>query len=976
MDTKINYSELEEEMEGDFHQDSLHQKIYATDASVFRKLPLGVAFPKNENDIQTIIHFANKHSIPLIPRAAGTSLAGQCVGEGIIVDVSRYMNQILEFNKEEKWVRIQPGIIRDELNDFLHPHGLFFGPNTSTSNRCMIGGMVGNNSSGSASIAYGVTRDKVFELKTVLSDGSIAVFNSKTKKQLDQLREENTLEGSIYRFLLNQLDNELLQKEIKKQFPKPSIHRRNTGYAIDSILHMHPFLKNGEELNLSKLICGSEGTLGFVTEIVILLDPLPPKASRMVIAHFSSVQEALECTLIAMEEKLYACELMDKTILDCIKSNPMYSEHRFFIQGDPEAVLMLEVRADFESKAKDLIDQLISKMKTSDFGYAFPILRGNEIRKALSLRNAGLGLLGNLKGDKKAVACIEDTAVSLADLPDYISDFTKIMERHEQKAVYYAHAGAGELHLRPILDLKKSEEVHQFRAISEETAQLIKSYGGSLSGEHGDGLARSEFIPLFYGEVIYRFFQEIKKTFDPKRILNPGKIVDALPMDENLRYEADREEPEIDTVLDFSDDFGILRSAEKCNGSGDCRTLHSSGGTMCPSYRVTKNEKDTTRARANVLREVLTNNKKQNRFNDNDLKEAMELCISCKGCVSECPSGVDMARMKSEFLYQYQKENGFAVRDQLFAFSSRFYRISIHFSSFFNFFLKSRAISLWIKKSFGIAPKRSLPLLNQTSFRTWLKKNKQPIAGKKRGRLYLFCDEFTNFLDIKVGQDAVELFTRLGYEVLTIKHPESGRSAISKGMLKEAKSYAEKNVCLFASIILKDTPLVGIEPSAILSFRDEFIRLVSEEKRTTAKELAKNVLTIEEFLDREMQNGNIKKEDFSEEKRTIKIHGHCHQKALSNIQHTFNILNFPKNHDVRIIPSGCCGMAGSFGYEKEHYDISMKIGELTLFPHIRKSNPSDQIAASGFSCRHQIFDGTNQKALHPVSVLKNALTDD
>ena len=949
--------------------------MYATDASVFRKLPLGVVFPKNENDIQTIVRFANKHSIPLIPRAAGTSLAGQCVGEGIVVDVSRYMTKILEFNKKEKWVCVQPGIIRDELNNFLQPHGLFFGPNTSTSNRCMIGGMIGNNSSGSTSIVYGVTRDKVLELKTILSDGSVAVFNEKTKKELEKLREAKTLEGAIYHFLLSRLSDRGFQKKIKQQFPKPSIHRRNTGYAIDSMVNMQAFQESGEETNVAKLICGSEGTLGFVTEITISLDTLPPRESLMVVAHFSSVQEALKSTLVVMEEKIYSCELMDKTVLDCIKSNLVYKEHRFFLQGDPEAILMLEVRADSKNKTKILADKLISKIIASGFGYAFPVLKGNEIQKAFSLRNASLGLLGNLKGDRKAVACIEDTAVALYDLPNYISEVTKIMARYKQKAIYYAHAGAGELHLRPLLNLKKSKGVRQFRSISQEIVQLVKSYGGSLSGEHGDGLVRSEFIPSFYGDTIYRFFQEIKKTFDPKGILNPGKIVNALPMDRNLRYEVDREEPEIHTAFDFSDDLGILRSAEKCNGSGDCRALHSSGGTMCPSYRATKNEKDTTRARANVLREVLTNNKKKNRFEDEDLKKAMELCLSCKACISECPSGIDMARMKSEFLYQYQKEKGYTIRDRLFAFSSRFYGASIRFSPLINFFLKSRMVSAWIKRTFDIAPQRALPLLNKTSFRAWVEKNKRPINEKKRGRLYLFCDEFTNFLDMEVGQDTVELFTRLGYEVLTIKHPESGRSAISKGMLKEAKAYIEKNVELFAPIVSEGVPLVGIEPSAILSFRDEFIRLVSEKQRLSAKELSKHVFTIEEFLDREMQNGTIEKEDFSEEKKTIKIHGHCHQKALSTIQHTFNILNFPKNHDARIIPSGCCGMAGSFGYEKEHFDLSMSIGELRLFPHIRKLNPRDIISASGFSCRHQILDGTNQKAFHPVSILKDTLMD-
>ena len=958
------FESLLKSLSGELLFDNLHKSIYATDASVYRKIPLAIAFPKNIQDIKTLIEFASRKNITLIPRAAGTSLAGQCVGDGIIVDISKHFTNIISFDETLKTITLEPGIVRDSLNVFLKPYQLFFGPNTSTSNRCMIGGMVGNNSSGSTSIKYGVTRDKVVAIDAILSDGTSATFKEITSKEFLQKTKENSLEGKIYQSIYSELISESAQKEIYDQFPKEAIHRRNTGYAVDEFLTSELFGGNSPTINVAKFLSGSEGTLAFSTAITLQLDALPPQESIMVCSHFTSINESLIATVTAMEHNLYNCELMDKTILDCTKSNREQVKNRFFLKGDPEAVLMLEVAANTIEEAEILANNLIENLEKNNFGYHHPKVYGEDISKVHYLRKAGLGLLGNMIGDKKAVACIEDTAVALEDLPKYIEEFTKIMEKYQQNAVYYAHAGAGELHLRPILNLKKKEDVVLFRKITTDTAKLVKKYKGSFSGEHGDGIVRAEFIPLMIGEKNYQLLRRIKKAFDPNNVFNKGKITDAFSMDQNLRYDIDRIEPEIKTIQDFSDNEGILKLAEKCNGSGDCRKPASAGGAMCPSYRATKDEKDTTRARANTLREFLTNSKKSNKFNHQELKEVFDLCLSCKACASECPSNVDVAALKSEFLYQYQEENGYSFRNSMFANNVKYNKIGSLFPSLTNLVLNT----FLTKFIMGISLKRSVPKLTSKTLKSWY--NKQTHSSSKK-IIYIFCDEFTNFYDTEIGKDTVIVLKRLGYNPTFIKHPESGRSFISKGFLKEAKVVANKNVSIFKDLITNKTPLIGIEPSAILTFRDEYIRLADDVN--SAKIIAKNTFTIEEFLQNEFEKGNIRTNQFTTEKKSIKIHGHCHQKALSSTHATFSILNIPKNYTPTIMNTGCCGMAGSFGYEKEHYKISMQVGEDTLFPKIRNTSKETEIIASGTSCRHQILDGTNRCAKHPITVLREAL---
>jgi len=961
--------ELARELQGEFYFDNLHKSLYATDASVYRKIPLAVSLPKNKEDIIKLIRFAQDQKITLIPRTAGTSLGGQCVGDGIIVDVSKHFTKILAFDERNKTVTVEPGVIRDELNIFLKPFGLFFGPNTSTSNRCMIGGMVGNNSSGTTSIQYGVTRDKVMALNTILSDGTEAYFNSLKAEEFRQKMKGNTLESKIYNVLFSELSKPEVQTEIRKEFPNKNIHRRNNGYAVDALLDTQIFSDNDTEINVSKLLCGSEGTLALTTSITLYANDLPPKESILIAAHFDSIQESMEAVVIAMKHNLYMCELMDKTILDCTKNNREQRQNRFFVEGDPAAILMLELSANSIDEAEKLANDLVADLKESNFGYSYPKLIGDDINKAINLRAAGLGLLGNIVGDEKAVACIEDTAVEVNDLPKYIAEFSTMMQKYDQSAVYYAHAGAGELHLRPILNLKKHIDVKLFREITGNVAQLVKKYKGSMSGEHGDGIVRSEFIPLMIGEKNYELIKKIKYTFDPNNIFNKGKIVDALPMDESFRYETDRKEPEIETIQDFSDSLGILRATEKCNGSGDCRKTVSAGGTMCPSYRATKDEKDTTRARANALREFLTNSDQPNKFDHEELKKVFDLCLSCKACASECPSNLDVAALKAEFLHQYQKENGIPFRTKMFADNVKWNKLGSLTPWLTNALLNSPLA----KKVLGIAPKRSIPKLANRSLLKWYQYNKRKfeIKNYKNGELFLFIDEFTNFYDVNVGIDAIEVLTKLGYQVNITKHKESGRSFISKGILDKAKILANDNVDFFKDLITKDKPRVGIEPSAILTFRDEYIRLADDKE--LAKKIATNTFTIEEFFQKEIKIGNITPRHFNEVKKTLKIHGHCHQKSLSNINASFAMLNLPVNFNVSIINSGCCGMAGSFGYEKEHYDISMKVGEDTLFPKIRNAGSNVEIVAAGTSCRHQIFDGTKRKSHHPISILKQVL---
>lgn len=972
----MDFSPLAASLKGEFYDSNLWKKLYATDASVYRELPAGVAFPKDQDDIIQLVKFAGQNDLSLIPRSAGTSLAGQCVGDGIVVDVSKHMHSILEVNAKERWARVQPGVIRDELNFHLRPEGLLFGPNTSTSNRAMIGGMVGNNSCGSYSIVFGSTRDHILELSCVLSDGSTAVFKSCSREELEANAKLDSLEGKVYKQILSCLDDPKNQQSIEKGFPKKGVHRRNNGYSLDVLLETAAFGDHEKPFNLATLICGSEGTLAMITEIKVNLEPVPPPKKALVCGHFDTVVDSLRGTQVAMKHKLQACELMDRLVLDCTRDSIEFSKYRFFVEGDPGAIIIAEIAEETEEALSKSVEALRADWGDQGLCYASPVVHEPDLDKVWKLRAAGLGLLSNVPGDKKPVAVVEDTAVSLEDLPAYIDEFGKMMDGFGQKAVYYAHAGAGELHLRPILDLKEEGDLKQFREIGLASAELVKKYDGSLAGEHGLGRVRAEFVPLVMGEEVYELFKEIKSTWDPQNLFNPGKLVEAEPMDVKLRYNAPQETRSFDTKMSYREEGGILRMAEKCNGSGDCRKLHLLGGTMCPSYMATRDEGATTRGRANMLREVLTNSEKANAFDSDELKEVMDLCLSCKGCTSECPSGVDMASMKAEWQYQYYKTHGIPFRAKMFGKIAESNSVASKVPFAYNMMVTNPLTASIGKWMLGVAQKRSLPTVGKQTVRKWHQKNWDSIRpeGAKK-KVYFFSDEFTNYNDTFEGITSLKLLASLGYDVEIPKHEASGRSLISKGMLDEAAKIAEANVRLFSAIISESRPLIGIEPSAILSFRDEYKRLIPDDLRADLDRIQDHILTLEEFLVREIEEGNVSSGSFKDEERKLHLHGHCHQKSLSNLKLSEKLLSLPKNYEVETIPSGCCGMAGSFGYEADHYEVSMKIGELVLFPAVRKAPGRDIIVAAGTSCRHQIKDGTSRVAKHPAVILYEALKE-
>ncbi|TDH27756.1 FAD-binding oxidoreductase [Segetibacter sp. 3557_3] len=974
---------LANEFDGELYYDDRMRILYATDASAYRELPMAVAMPKSVGAIKRLIEFAREEKTSLIPRTAGTSLAGQVVGNGIVVDVSKYFTKILELNREEGWVRVQPGVIRDELNLFLKPHGLFFGPETSTANRAMIGGMVGNNSCGSNSIVYRSTREHLIEVKALLSDGSEVTFTSLDLEAFHAKCEGQGLEANIYKTVRSLLGNYDNQQEIRSQFPKKTVERRNTGYAVDLLLETAPFTAGGPQFNFCTLIAGSEGTLAFITEIKLNVVALPPKNAGLLCVHFNTIDEALRANLIALKYRPGASELIDHYILECTKDNIEQIQNRFFVQGDPGAILVVEYSRSTREEVEEVARQVEAEMRAEGLGYHFPLLFGDDTKKIWTLRKAGLGLLSNLPGDEKAVPVIEDTAVDVNDLPAYIRDFNDILKKYDLYSVHYAHAGSGEIHLRPIINLKTPEGNKLFRLIAEEIATLVKKYDGSLSGEHGDGRLRGEFIPQMIGVKNYALLKQIKHSWDPQNIFNPNKIVDTPSMNSMLRYTPGQQTPAFKTVFRYQNQ-DILQHAEQCNGSGDCRKTELSGGTMCPSFMATRSERDTTRARANILREFLTHSDKLNRFDHDEIKDVMDLCISCKGCKSECPSNVDMAKLKAEFLQHYQDANGVPFRSRLIANFSTSAKLGSLVPGMYNFVMTNGAISKLVKTVAGFAPDRSMPTLYKTTLYKWWQKHRKtlkragstPAANKTPNRVvYLFCDEFTNYNDTEIGIKAILLLEALGYEVLIPKHEESGRASLSKGLLRDAKKIAQKNISLLSPLISEETPLLGIEPSAILTFRDEYPDLADDDLLETARTLSSNVYMIEEFLTKELAKGNISQTRFSNEGRLVKLHGHCQQKAWGALSASVNMLSIPANYKVETIPSGCCGMAGSFGYEKEHYAISQQIGELVLFPAVRNQPYEVIIAAPGTSCRHQIKDGTGKKAKHPVEILFDALVE-
>ncbi|MCK9498621.1 MAG: FAD-binding protein [Bacteroidales bacterium] len=964
---------LKQEIQGEVKLDNIYKILYSTDASAYREIPKAIVYPKNKDDLISIIKFANKNNLSLIPRAAGTSLAGQVVGNGIIVDISRSFNNILEINKSEKWVKLEPGVVLDELNKVLAKENLFFGPETSTSNRCMIGGMIGNNSCGAHSLIYGSTRDHVLEMDCILSDGSEVKFGEISKSEFEEKCKLHNLEGEIYRQIQTLLSDSEFIKEIDEQFPAKEIKRRNTGYALDLLADSEIFGDSKNKFNLCKLLAGSEGSLAFTSSVKLNLVDLPPKTKALLCVHTQTLQEVFEANLVALKYSPVSIELMDKKVLDLTKKNIQQNRNRFFVKGDPAAILIVEWFANDIEAINSLAKKLEEELRSKSLGYAYPMVYAEDIAKVWELRKAGLGVLSNMPGDAKPVPVVEDTAVRPEDLPAYMQDFEALMQKYGLDCVYYAHIATGELHLRPVLNLKDKKHVELFRIIALETAKLVKKYKGSLSGEHGDGRLRGEFIPLMMGEKLYEVFKDIKNVWDPKNIFNPNKIVNTPPMNTSLRYKPGAETKEIKTIFDFSATAGFIRTAEKCNGSGDCRKSHIIGGTLCPSFQATKDEKNTTRARANMLREIFTNSSSNMAFASKELYEVLDLCLLCKACKSECPSGVDVAKLKMEFLQHYYDIHGIPLRTFAIAYLPVFHKMFSFSPNFMNFFLENKFSSKVLKYIIGFNQKRDFPLMNKSGFKKLYKEkliveNKKPIKT-----IYLFNDEFTKYLETDLGIKTILLFEKLGYEVKLAPISYSGRTWLSKGLIRRAKKLANKNIEILKNIISEQTPLIGIEPSAILSFRDEYPDLANPENKEIAQNIANSSFLFDEFIASEFEKGNISSDFFTEEELKIKFHGHCQQKSLITTKYTKKILSIPKNYKVTEIPSGCCGMAGSFGYEKEHYDLSMKIGELVLFPEVRNADDDTLIVAVGTSCRCHIKDGTGKKSYHPIEVLWEAL---
>ena len=1020
------------------HTDPLHRIAYATDASAYREVPEAITFPENEQDIVYLIQEAQQRNTHLIPRAGGTSIAGQVVGSGIVVDISKHFKKILEINSEERWAKVQPGVVLDELNLALAPYGLFFSPETSTSNRCCIGGMFGNNSCGSHSLVYGSTRHHVLEARGVLCDGSVEVFKTYTVGELEKRfghrfweTENDALIQRIYTQLIRWALDEKTVRLIEDNYPDQSLRRRSCGYAIDEVIEdLHNTTKPLEErtINLCKVLAGSEGTLAFITEIKVDLDPLPPKEKMVVCAHCDTLQKSFLGNLVALKYHPSAVELMDRNILELSKQNVEQQKNRFFVQGDPAAILIIELRGETRGDIDTIADQLEQALMENDehLVYACSRVYGNEISKVWSLRKAGLGLLTGMKGDAKPIGVIEDTAVSPEKLPDYMADFAKMLERLGLNCVYHAHISTGELHLRPIINIKEVEGKRKFREVAYETALLVKKYKGSLSGEHGDGRLRGEFIQLLYGDEVYALMQELKRCWDPRLVFNLHKIVDTLPMDSMLRFDVGQhyafeqilgtdktyynwkaafDECKVEGATGARNQLhALMCSIEQCNGAGDCRKSNLIGGTLCPAFKVSGDETKATRARANVLREILTRGWESEAFTvtncvpqfektasancetqlatrtsilkSKELAEVLDSCLACKGCRSECPSNVDMTRLRSEILQQKYDVGGMPLRSFAVSWMATVEKLGHLVWPIYNLFASWKFSSDIIKRIIKFTTERDIPTLSHVTMRTAVKREcRKHRGGATKGKVWLFADEFTNFQEAELGLTFAKLLLHLGYDVEIPKHVESGRAAISKGNLKLAKKFALKNVNLLKDKVSEQIPLVGIEPSCILSFRDEYPDMVPAELRPQAQQLGKNALLFDEFIMREVAAGRISPADFKTDAVEIWLHGHCHQKALVGTEKTVAALRLLQNAQIHVIPSGCCGMAGSFGYEKEHYQTSLAIGEMVLFPTIRKAvEKADGIipcivAAPGTSCRQQILDGTGVHAVHPIEIL-------
>jgi FAD/FMN-containing dehydrogenase/Fe-S oxidoreductase len=942
--------DLQKRIEGEVKFDRYSRLLYSTDASIYQIEPIGVVVPRHKGDVQAVIELANRLNVTVLPRGGGTSLAGQTVGHSIVLDFSKYMRNVLEVNKEELWCRVQPGLVQDELNAHVRPLGLQFGPDTSTSNRATIGGMIGNNSAGAHSLTYGKTLDHVIELTVLLADGSEVVLQDLSPDALESKGRADSLEGRIYREV-PRLAREN-KDEILARYPK--IMRRVSGYNLDEFIKPQP-------LNLSRILVGSEGTLGTVVEAKMRLVP-KPKWTAMDVIHFQSDQEALECSQVVLQTAPYAMESTDKMILNLARGNIEQSRKLGFVQGNPDSLLMVEYAGESEDEVKDQVYKLEELRKKERIGYGATLaFKPEEVKAIWGVRKAGLGLLLGTKGDKKPIAFVEDTAVAPAKLPEFIKRFREIITHHDAIAGYYGHCSVGCMHIRPLINLKEQSEMEKMVSIANAISDLVLEFNGAMSGEHGDGLARSHFNKKLFGPVLYEAFRRVKRVFDPNNLMNPGKIVDSPAMTESLKISPQYKTWEPETTLDFGEQGGFARAVEMCSGMGECRKKLD--GTMCPSYMGTLDEEHSTRGRANALRSVLSGKVPKEEFTGTRLYEVMDLCLECKACKAECPSNVDMAKLKYEFLDHYHRANGLPLRNRIFGGIERLNRIGSQFAPISNWVAQS-GLNRWLMEKFaGIDRRRPLPQFAGETFEAWFESHKVEGDGSK-GEVVLFHDTFNNFNTPNVAIAATRFLERAGFRVLLVDKRCCGRPMISKGMLGQAKDNAAWNVSQLVEYAERKIPIVGMEPSCLLTLRDEYPEFL---RTDAAMQVAKDSFLFEEFLVKQRDAGNLSLK-FSNNGRKALLHGHCHQKALVGTAPTVAVLKWA-GLDVSEIDSGCCGMAGSFGFEKEHYELSTKIGNRRLAPAVKAANAMVEIVAPGISCRQQIDHLAGKRAKHPAELL-------
>lgn len=912
----------------DIYFDAIHKRAYSVDASIYEVEPIGIALPKSKQDLIALVKICHAFKVPMIARGAATGITGGCIGQGLIIDTSKYLNRILNIDWEEKTVTCEPGIVLDRLNEALAPQGYWLGPETSTGNRATVGGMLANNAAGARSLRYGKMVDHILKAEVILSSGESLSFQVIDEIEWKQKRSLNDAEGNIYREIYR--IKEVYGEEILKHFPR--IPRRVSGYNLDELMKPQP-------LNIAKLIAGSEGSLGVIAEMKLRLSKRPEKLGLCVI-HFQDMIQAMRSIEEMLEYHPVALEMVDHKIMEAGRDSPALRGKLDWLQGNPEVIFVAEFDGDLDQK----LPAFVSTMQKKKIGYAYTTLTNPlEMSAVWELRKSGLGLLLSKRSYSRAIAFIEDLSLPPEHLASFFEKFLRYLKSVHKEAGIYGHVGSGCMHIRPYIDLRKESELHLMVKIMEEISSLVLDHGGAMSGEHGDGMVRSWLNEKMFGKKIYQAFVDVKAAFDPENLMNPGKVVNGQPVLDNLRKS---QTSYTETFMDFSPEGGFELSADLCNGNGQCRKKE---GVMCPSFQVTGMEYDTTRARAQALR---------HRGDDEALHSILDLCISCKGCKTECPSQVDMAKMKAEFLYQYQEKRGYSLRTRLFGHIGTLYRIP--FLSIFSQFK-------WIKRLLGIAPDRPLPQRSRTPFSKWLKHHPQPACSKK---VVLFNDTFTEYTDPHIGQDAIKVLNAMGYEVIVPPWHCCGRPFISKGMLRQAKLKAQKLIEVLHPYVNEGLPIIGLEPSCILTFRDEFLALVGNDQR--ASEIAKACVTFDEFINGHLVEGKLPLQ-FQETKAAIMLHGHCHQKAIVGTKPTLSVLKSIPGFTVTEIQSGCCGMAGSFGYEAEHAAFSMKIGELRLFPAIRKTSADAIIVADGVSCRHQISQGTGRQALHLAEILARSL---